>query len=487
MSLERLSCHVLIIGAGAAGLRAAIESARCGADTLLVSKGPAGRCGATFYRSSSVRGMQVSLTPAEARAHLEESLTAGLGVADEELVEVLVGESADRYRDLISFGVGFRPGPRIRGCFGTGSRAFVIDDLPAFGETMLGEARRLGVRVVDRTLVADLTGELSALAFTHEGRALQIDASAVVVAAGGGAGAFAHSLTAPDQTGDAVSLATPLGAGTRNLEFLQFMLGTVRPRFFEFFMTPLLEEGTPILTSDGRDALGDVCPPEARAEAYRLRTDHFPFTTRDASQWIDRAAARHAPVRIGEEEVHPFAHAQNGGLAVDAHGATAVPALFACGEAAGGMHGADRIGGNMITSTQVFGARAGRAAAATPPRPASEPIDSPLLATDPSAGHNRRALRRIRDRLASALDRFAGVVRTPAGLSEAAATVRDLQAELARAPARHERIRRSVAEGRHALRYAETLIRAMQARPESLGPHCVTGDEAQSSRTTPKR
>lgn len=427
-----IEADVCVVGAGAAGLRAALEAKRRGARTVVLSKGRRGRSGATFYPASPVRGMQVATTPAEIRSFIEDAMLAGLGAADARLVEILAAESLPRFRDLAALGVPFAA-ERVAGCFSTEKRAYVVSDLAAFGRAFSD------VEIMERAMAVDVAPGRGVRAITPAGDELVVEAPAIVLATGGGCGAFKHALTSPDQLGDAIALASD--AGVTNLEFLQIMIGTLKPVYYGFYPVPL--------------------HPDA------IRRSHFPFSTRDEGFKADLAVARGG--RIGGHDVLPMAHAQNGGLAIDERGGTGVPGLFACGEAAGGMHGADRVGGAMMTATQVFGARAGASAASFKTR--DKAVFEPLR-TDPR-GLGVGEIRQIRAALAGLLQQTALLIRKPREMERAAACVAVWRSVLDDKPARDRASLWAWVNARHAVRYAEALYRSMRARPASLGPHYI--------------
>ena len=171
------------------------------------------------------------------------------------------------------------------------------------------------------------------------------------------------------------------------------MPGLVRPKKRHRVPTKKTFRFAQLLDAEGRDALREV---ENARLALEARSGHGPFTARLASRDVDLALANAGPsglnvryrldgtsplpefvrtyfdwlerdrdIRIDDElAIAPYAHAANGGILIDEHAATGVDGLYACGEATGGMHGADRIGGLSSANGIVFGLRAGASAAA---------------------------------------------------------------------------------------------------------------------------
>jgi len=208
---------------------------------------------------------------------------------------------------------------------------------------------------------------------TEAGETVKISAKSTILATGGGAGIFKDHLVTDDQIGDGYALAHRAGAEMNNMEFIQFMLGLKSGDTRLFLPLADLRASGMLQDSEGRDLL-DLCipDPKARARTVNDREKHFPFSCRDISHLVDIAVARE--LKEGKSvfwkkkeqgngdsaEVVHFCHAFNGGVRINEMAESTIPGLFAAGETAAGPHGADRIGGCMMTATQVFGERAGR-------------------------------------------------------------------------------------------------------------------------------
>ncbi|MBN1102077.1 MAG: FAD-binding protein [Deltaproteobacteria bacterium] len=386
---DRIRTDVLIIGAGAAGIRAALAAAEEGAQVTIVSKGPATRCGSSFSSVSGGWGIQALMGKERTERKLEgfydDIIQAGMGMADPRLVRILVEESGPRLEDLLSYGLRLRKDPqgeylRVKGCFSDSERAFLTGDMENIRRCFLSMLERSGAGIVTGH-VMDLVNVKThgacrgAWILAEDKSLLRVSAGATVLATGGGAGIFQDHMVTDDDVGEGYALAYKAGAEFKNLEFIQFMLGIKGPGIRRFF--PLSALGKPglLIDSDGQDLLQRAIPDQGdRLRACAERMKHHPFSTRDPSFLIDTAAAlaRNEGRRIflnsgdqatrGMEVVH-FSHAFNGGIRIDETGQSMVPGLFAAGEVAAGPHGADRIGGSMMTATQVFGARAGKFAA----------------------------------------------------------------------------------------------------------------------------
>jgi len=385
--METIKTDVLVIGAGAAGIRAALAAFEEGADVLLAAKGRITKSGSTFSPISKGWGIQALVGSDRTEENLEkfynDIVRVGLGQSDPKLVRILVEESGPRFEDLIRYGIRFKKDAqgsfiRSKGCFSDDERAFITEDLANIQQSFVSMLQRTSIKtmiaqVLD-LIVAD--GECwGARALTPDGERITINAKATILATGGGAGLFSDHLVSDDDIGDGYALAYRAGAGLNNMEFIQFMLGLKKDNLRMFL--PLFEIHKPgvLVDSKGRDLFEKyIVHSPTRRKAIVEREKHFPFSCRDSSCLVDLAVVKER--RNGgkvfwedgsksekKPEVLHFSHAFNGGVKINDMAESTVHGLFAAGETAAGPHGADRIGGCMMTATQVFGQRAGQYAA----------------------------------------------------------------------------------------------------------------------------
>lgn len=387
-------CDVLVIGSGLAGVTAAASAAEAGARTLLVSAGPA-FSGASFSRSTWGFGLVGPEDAADAQDLVRTILDIGCGVADPALVRSFVSGILPAMEWLEREGVELkrpkRPSEReYIPCFdhkartwrGLGSREFRQAFAKRFEELCvpcLGSMTLL-------ELVQDGTGKVSGATFYdgRQGTPLFIAAAATILATGGLGGLYGKTLGAGEDTGVAHALAHAAGARLANIEFIQIMPAILSPAGPAVFN----EKTFRYLRLDSAE--GQALSPEL----LELRSSHGPLTARLGDAAVDLAIAAagaggsparflHLPDPLPELDrtyfswleshlgigpgqdfrIALYAHASNGGIAIGKEGQAGVAGLFACGEAAGGMHGADRLGGLSSASCIVFGRAAGRAAA----------------------------------------------------------------------------------------------------------------------------
>lgn len=403
---------VLIIGGGAAGIRAAIEAAGAGLRTAIVTKGRLGYSGATFYPKTPGWGMQAVLTGAEGDSpeeHLREIREAGQGMEDPVLARILAEEAPVRFRDLQSYGIPFLTDGseplRMVGCFARRPRAMAAHGMDVIRQVLVGRALSAGCLVRERHHVFGLVKHggrcVGALAATPSG-IVGLKGRAVVLATGGGTQVYRLGLSGGEATGDGYVLGLDAGAELANMEFIQILFAITRPAPKVLLSERVFTHVPRMLNVQGREFLHDYLPRGTSAEEVLAeRSTHGPFSSRLPSRWVDIAVASEMvagrgfpsggvllelPQSLLEDErwfsstwvrwvsrlgidlrqsliVAPFAQAFNGGLVIGADTSTGVPGLYAAGEVAAGPHGADRLGGNMIAATQVFGYRAGRSAA----------------------------------------------------------------------------------------------------------------------------
>ncbi|MDD1644754.1 MAG: fumarate reductase subunit A [Methanomicrobiales archaeon] len=395
--------HVLVIGSGGAGVRAALEAVRYG-DVLLVSKSVAGKGGCTPMAEG---GYNAALREADSCVgHLEDTLKGGAYLNDLELVQVLVNEAPDRLQDLVRWGAVFDVtetcqvaqrsfgGQRFpRTCYAgdrTGHEMMM---------TLLEQLRASDVEVLQEVTVTDLlTREgavVGAAVLDRTGRLEVIQADSTILATGGGSRVYDVSTNSATGTGDGYSLGYGAGAELIDMEMVQFHpTGAVYPY-----------DARGRLVTEAVRGEGGILR-NAKGERFMSRYDpeRMELSTRDV---VARAIAReiqegrgtprggvyldvtHLPAKQIEErlpvmleqflafgvdirkepmEVSPTAHHFMGGLRITPSCQTTVRCLFACGEVAGGVHGANRLGGNSLAETQVFGKRAGEAAGRAPSR-----------------------------------------------------------------------------------------------------------------------
>ncbi len=412
-SIQRIDTDVLVIGAGGAGIRAARAASETGVDVLVVARSAVAASGATFSPVTQGWGIQALVGNERTERNLgnfyDDIIRVGLGRCDLKLVRILVEESGPRFEDLLDYGIRFKKDARgkfirVKGCFSDVERAFLTEDFQHLTQCFRAMLKASNIRIIRGQAVNLISLDHTCRGvwiLTESEEILQVNAKSTILATGGGGGIFSDNLVGRFETGDGYSLAYNAGAGLTNLEFIQFMLGLKQGETTQFFPLAALTKPGTRLESAGEDILLRHIPDAAlRHRAIEDRLTHAPFSCRDMSCLLDIAVAneRGAGKRVyfrsdrckDPIEVLHAAHAFNGGIVIDEEGESTVNSLYAAGEAAAGTHGADRIGGCMMTATQVFGARAGRAAGFRAQKMSKPPPPGPLPDSIQRVRHSKK-------------------------------------------------------------------------------------------------
>ncbi|MCG6203387.1 FAD-binding protein [Rhodopseudomonas sp. HC1] len=407
---SHLATDVLIIGAGGAGMYAALEAAREGASVLLADRSLIGRGGATVMAQMTVAAALGEQTPDHWEHHLADTLTAGRGLCNPSLAALLCEDGPHRLREMDVWKVGWaREDGHIKQAQAPGHdrpRCAYVDFLstgPAVSRTLRTQLngasgiRRVGdLAIIDIAVHDGVACGATALHLTT-GEIVTIAAKAVVIATGGLTRLYRRNSASSNMGGDGYALALRAGAELIDMEFVQFFpIGHLAPRLVG--MDPIMWDpfryklGGKLLNAQMREFEQDYATRDTRSDGrYVLTRDlatyaitkeveagrgspaggaylsfqHVPEADirRAFGPVVDRLAANGIDLARAPVEVAPIAHYHMGGVRVDTELATGVPGLYACGEAVGGANGANRLSGNAITEAFVFGARAGRNAA----------------------------------------------------------------------------------------------------------------------------
>ena len=386
----------IVVGAGVAGLRAAIDLAPHGR-VLVIAKDSLGESSSNYAQG----GIAAALSDDDdIELHEHDTLIAGDGLCDPAAVRALVEDAPAAIYELIDWGAEFdREGTRLMFAReGAHSRSRVLH---AHGDSTGREiARTLYVKASSlpniefksyASVVDLLIGPEGAAGVVvlndNTGETIPIQASAVLLATGGLGRVFLETTNPEVATGDGVALAWRAGASIRDIEFVQFHPTALHvagaPRFL--LSEALRGEGGVLRNSAGErfmeryDPRADLAPRDIVsrsivAELRRTDTAHvwLDLTHLDAEKIRERFPRIYATcleygVDISTDKipVHPAAHYAMGGVSTDLDGRTTVAGLYAAGEAAcTGVHGANRLASNSLLEGLVYGARAGRTMAA---------------------------------------------------------------------------------------------------------------------------
>lgn len=521
-----LEADVLVIGAGGAGMYAALEAARFGASVILADRSLIGRGGATVMAQMTVAAALGEQTPDHWEHHLADTLAAGRGLCDERLAALLCEDGPRRLREMEAWKVGWaREDGHIKQAQAPGHdrpRCAYVDFLstgPAVSKTLRTQLNSAdGIRRIGDLVIVDIAmhdGEACGATALHlpTGGAVTIAAKAVIIATGGLTGLYRRNSASSNMGGDGYALALRAGAELIDMEFVQFFpIGHLAPRLVG--MDPIMWDpfryklGGKLLNSEMREFEDDYATRDSRSDGtYVLTRDlatyaitkevgagrgspaggawlsfqHVPEAVIRAAfgPVVDRLLTNGIDLAKRPVEVAPIAHYHMGGIRVDATMQTGVPGLFACGEAVGGANGANRLSGNAITEAFVFGAQAGRAAAqrATSqaamwsPDAAQAALDLLRSAERRDAPNPAAVVAKLRAVMADEVGPF----RTDAGLRAAIASIAQLKVDIGETPmfsiSTFDPVLVDWLDLRNMLRVAQSVAVSALARTESRGAH----------------
>jgi len=487
---------LLVLGSGIAGLSGAVHAAREGWSVIVLTKGELAHS-ATRYAQGGVAAALDGRPDDSPELHLSDTIAAGAGLCDPDAVRVLVTEGPERVRELIAMGAVFDQtgdGEAAGLALAREGGHSAARVLHAGGDATGAEIERALVAAVEATAAEVREGWLALDFLVEAGRAVGVTARApdgtttevrarhTIVATGGAGQCFAVTTNPALSTGDGIAMALRAGVAVADVEFMQFhptaLHHPAMPR--PLLSEALRGEGAVLRDRHGRafmadeHPLGDLAPRDivARALTRRLQeqgTDHLwldataidGFEARFPTIWRASRAVGLDP-RRDWLPVAPAAHYLCGGVCTDLDGATVLPGLWACGEAAcSGVHGANRLASNSLLDGLVFARRAIDAIERGKDEPDENGVlrgvesyiagASPATPGDADTPVARGELQRV-------MTREAGVLREAASLERAAAKLATM-------------VGAADPEVRNLVTVSTALVDAARARTESRGTH----------------
>jgi L-aspartate oxidase len=502
---------VLIIGSGAAGLSLALELSAQGAPRIAIISKTSVQSGSTQYAQG---GVSAVLDKDDTFAsHVEDTLIAGAGLCDQNIVNFTVSEGPARIHWLIEQGVPFtreigqdhyhltREGGH------THRRVIHAEDATgaAIGDTLVARVQaHKNIDIFERHLALDLiTGSklglesrrcLGAYIYNRDTRGVDVFRARFVALASGGAGKVYLYTSNPDEaTGDGIAMAWRAGCRVANMEFIQFHPTCLyHPQAKSFLVSEAVRgEGGHLLLPDGSRFMGQFDPRQelaprdivARAIDHEMKRLGSEYVFLDISHKSADFITAHFPniynrclelgydMTSGPIPVVPAAHYTCGGVMTDRRGQTDIEGLYAIGEVAfTGLHGANRMASNSLLECLVFAHAAAQEILqhfdeVDNPPPLPEWDESRVTHSDEEVvvAHNWEELRRF-------MWDYVGIVRTSKRLQRAKHRVDLLKSEIHEYYS-HFRVSNDLIELRNLVVVADLIIRSALQRQESRGLH----------------
>jgi succinate dehydrogenase / fumarate reductase flavoprotein subunit len=513
---------VLIVGAGGAGLRAAIEALAQGVRVGVVCKSLLGKAHTVMAEGGIAAAMANVDTSDDWRTHFCDTMRGGKFLNNWRMAQLHAQEAPERVRELEQWGALFDRtdnGDILQRAFGghTFKRLCHVGDRTGLEmiRTLQDRGVHLGIDVYMECTITRLIkdGDRIAGAFGYwreQGRFVIFRAKSVIICTGGIGKAWKITSNSWEYTGDGMALAYNAGADLMDMEFVQFHpTGMVWPPGVQGILVTeaVRGEGGVLRNKNGERFMERYDPKKmelstrdvvARSIYTEVRegrgTEHagaFLDISHKPADYVKRKLPSmyhqflelaDVDITKGPMEVGPTCHYMMGGIRVDAETAqTSVPGLFAAGEAAVGLHGANRLGGNSLSDLLVFGRRAGLAAAVHAkeidlPQADSSQIEEAAQQTlapfERTQGDNPYA---IHDDLQSTMQDLVGIFRDEPDLRRALSELDELKARSARVRVEGSRLFNPgwhLAWDLHSmLTVAEAVTRSALARRESRGAH----------------
>lgn len=527
-----IKTDVLVIGAGGAGARAAIEAAQNPELRILIlNQGPIGKSGLTAMANG---GMQWVSHPEDSSRYIfEDIVRTGCFLNDQNLIEVLSEEAPARAQELIDWGArplafedrrGGGPSPDAPGGGPSYPRAHLIPGVSYMAALRNQLQRRPNMTVLEDVIVTRLLSRHKRITGAtmlniRTGACEAIEARATVLAAGGLGELYPHSTNAPfgmhgHATGMGYAMAYHAGAEMIDMEMVQFTGNQLWPPWLlgnpallvtlcggeyrnglgkEFIKLPQPRDAIQrqaykeIKEGRGTERGGvyidlTVSPLSSQEIEEQLKSSLAAQVAKERWKLIKAMSADAPDPKTWRIEFTPGgAHFFMGGVRINERCETNLQGLYAAGEVSGGVHGANRMGGNALTEIIVFGARAGRYAAEFARE--NESVESDQSALQEERDRLNRFFKSqgtkpktIMDKIAALMLENAGVARTEAGLMKALSAIESMKADdlqNLRAP-QGRRFNLGWIEAiqvPYMLDVAEMIVKAALLRTESRGAH----------------
>lgn len=513
MTIERIDTDVLIIGSGGAGLRAAVAATEAGAKVLVVAKEKL----QDAHTGWAMGGINVAIkAPASPETHFQDTINGGWRINNYKLARIFAEEMPDRIHDLERYGVQFDRLPDGTYFTWAGGKHSAPLNLCAGDYTgremmrgLLLKVHRLNIPFLENYYVAQLIKQdeqvVGAFVINNTtGQYKVVQASATIVATGGGGKMYRINTNAPSNTGEGYAWGLDVGAILVNMELVQFHPtgmayppekrgilvtekvrgngGILKNRLGERFMQRYQPQR---LELAGRDEVTRAIYQEIQegrgTEHGGVYLDVTHWEEDKAEKIVPDVFAEHMGVGIDIRkqmmEISPSMHHMMGGYDITEWGETNVDGLFACGEVTRSIHGANRLGGNSVAEGQVFGRRAGLRASESVRHGKRPEISQQII--DESVKDIEAFLKRqsgiktaeILTRIKDVMWQDVGIIRDAEKLQRAQHEITALKQEANSLYAQNIQELQSCLEIRDMLKVAEIITLAALKREEDRGAH----------------
>jgi len=469
-----MQTDVVVIGAGCAGMVSALEAEATGARVILIDRGPVG----IGTNSALAGGIFAGPTPQYDREdHLRDTLQAGRGLNREGLVRLFVAEASGAFTLLRSLGCKLMEHPH--GFAVRPPRPEVIQGVPLV-KTLAGKIRECRqMKVLTRFYVTEILRDDERVhgvqGFSSSGEEVSISAPAIILATGGAGAIYLRNDNQRNIVGQGYLLAAKAGLELWDMEFVQFYpLGMAEPGLPSLLVYPPHHREARLVNGAGEDILKKHGIEDMQRARITRRDEFSALLYRESLEGPVYMDYRAVPgsfwqthplgkVKFGFSgkllRVSPVAHFFMGGVAIDEHGQTSLPGLFACGEVAWGLQ------------CVVFGSIAGRHAAqyAGTHRVSSMASQEASRGVGGGVSSSRGMLKELRRRIREVAWRHAGVVRSERGLREGLQRLMELEGDFQSVVPETVAERRLKGDVVSAAFVLKAVLTASLARKESRG------------------
>lgn len=380
--MEEISTDILVIGSGLAGIFSALEAERFGLRVLIIGKFAIGMGTNTSIANG---GFSAATSNLSKENHFKDTLEAGKKLNQHPMVKALVENGPDAIERLRGYGV-----PLVeRGIVYWVNRPEHSSQLGGalLTKVLVERLRNSPIQLLPGLTIFDLAAEegevQGAFGFLKDGKPCLVRSKAVILATGGAGALYSRNDNQRSILGDGYALALRAGLPLFDLEFVQFFpFVLAESRLHTLMLYPPYPKGIKMFNEKREDLLEPFGIRGDFSRAIMTERDRFSVLLYEASQegdvfWdlteVSEGEWEHYPLNFLRKSKFPFrdrpflvapaAHFFMGGVEIDDKGRTTLPGLFAAGEVAWGVHGANRLGGNALTECAVFGTLAGRSAA----------------------------------------------------------------------------------------------------------------------------